>query len=93
MANRKILSCRIDGVDIGVSVFFNSSDRGTSDGVCVFEVGCERSGARFYCSPAELLGIGNSIIDAALIAERVQAGNVPFDVARYVEEQLEKAGK
>lgn len=91
MANKQILSRRIDGVDIGVSVFFNSGGRGTGDGDCVFNIDCERSGMRFYCSPAELLSIGNSIVAAARVAERVQVEGWSGDVAGYVKKYLEKA--
>lgn len=76
--NKEIAGVLVGGAALSVAVFDETEHSKAGDCVVYMHVR-NRSGTaevRGYVSPAELLEIGNALIDAALTAERVKKTGV-----------------
>lgn len=76
--NKQIAGVSVGGAALSVAVFDKTEH--SEAGKCVVYMGV-RNGegtaeVRGYVSPSELLAIGHALIDAALVAEKVQQSGV-----------------
>lgn len=81
--NKTIARCKIGGVDLSVAVFDRSEH--AKQGECVVYMSVPvidgHADIRGYLSPAELLAVGHALIDAALLAEKVEG--LPGYLTKY----------